>query len=70
MAMSYSSQKLTHALQRVVEKENAGSPSSEGFTASLPEIVLAEKASPAVGRFLRERARYHRESQKVNIGRY
>ena len=70
MAMSYSSQQLTAALQRVVEKEKEGKEENTGFASHVSASDLASKSSPGVSRFLRDRAEYREKTQEVNIGRY
>lgn len=70
MAMSYSSQKLTDALQRLAEKEKTGERTQTPFTTHISDQELASKSNPGVGQFLRKRAEYRNATRSVNIGRY
>lgn len=70
MAMSYSSKKLTDALQRLVEKEKAGEKTQTPFCSHISDQELASKSNPGVGKFLRERTEYRNAAQGVSVGRY
>lgn len=70
MAMSYSSKKLTDALQRLAEKEKRGEQTSTPFTAHISDRELASKSNSGISHFLRERAEYRHATRDVSIGRY
>lgn len=70
MAMSYSSKKLTDALQRLAEKEKRGEQSHTPFAVQISDQELASKSNSGISHFLRERADFKRATRDVSIGRY
>lgn len=70
MAMSYSSKKLTDALQRLAEKEKTGEQTSTPFTTHISDQELASMSNSGISHFLRERSDYKNATRDLSIGRY